>query len=113
MSVEKITAKRLAEKGMALLDRILTDFEDMPPKQLLGHTKNITDAVLACTKVQAEEREQLDFEKENQLSPEDIRAAFVGWLRSMPLEEKQQLMVETGLAPPLSPPPSQEDQPHA
>ena len=113
MSAEKVTAKRLAEKGIKLLDKILVSFEEMPDKQLWGHVKNITDCVMACVKVQAEEREQLDFEKTAQLSPEDIRAAMVEWLKGLPLEEKHALMAEAGIAPPIAPQAAQEAQPHA
>ena len=113
MSAEKVTAKRLAEKGLGLLSRILTDFEDMAGNQLRGHAKNITDCVLACTKVQAEEREQLDFEKATQLDPEAIRDAMLDWLKNLPASEKQALMAEAGLIPPTMAPPAPEAQPHA
>ena len=92
MSVERATAKRLAEKGLGLLSRILTDYEDMPGNQLRGHVKNITDCVMACVKVQAEEREQLEFESTASLSPDEIRAALKEYLSSLPYDERVALL---------------------
>ena len=96
MSVEAITATRLAAKGLRLIDKVLTIFEEMAEagqeKQLLGHTKNITDAVLACTKVQAEEREQVAFERENDIG--DLRRLLIEHLAAMSDAERGSIIAE-------------------
>jgi len=92
MSAELVTAKRLAERGLGILSRILTDFEDMPCNQLRGHVKNITDCVMACVKVQAEEREQLTFEREELTG--DLREMLKQYLASLPRAEVTALVAE-------------------
>jgi len=98
MSAELVTAKRLAERGLGILSRILTDFEDMPCNQLRGHVKNITDCVMACVKVQAEEREQLTFEREELTG--DLREMLKQYLASLPAAEVGRLVAESQQARP-------------
>lgn len=102
MSAEAITATRLAKRGMALVGRVLGLYEAMADEaekhdelaktQLLGHMRNITDAIVACTKVQAEEREQLEFEQEHKLG--DLRELILQYLASLKPAELTSLVAQ-------------------
>lgn len=102
MSAEAITASRLAKKGMGLIERALTLYEKMVQdaennnrereQQFLGHVRNITEAVLACTKVQAEEREQLEFEQEHKLG--DLRDLILQYLATLKPAELTSLVAQ-------------------
>lgn len=107
MSVEAVTATRLAHRGLKLIGRTMALYEEMAndaeagdtkaARQFLGHTKNITDAVMACVKVQAEEREQLEFEQEHNLG--DLRRLIVEYLAALKPADVSALLVEAKLPP--------------
>jgi hypothetical protein len=114
MSAESDKAGRIAAKGLDLIDKILDELATVPRDDWgKTHVRDVTDCVQAAVRFQAEERAQLDFEKEAKLAPEDIRAAMIEWLRGLPASEKQALMAEAGLVPPGAVTQPQEAQPHA
>ena len=77
------------------------------------HWRNLASCVETAARVQAEVREQTEFESKESLSSADIRKAVLDFLSALSAQDKQALMAEAGLIPPTMAPPAPEAQPHA
>ena len=85
MGPESDIAGRIAGKGLKILDKILDKLEAIPPCDWSGHhVRDITDCVMAAVKVQAEQREQLEFENGEKLGADDLRKLLKEYLASLP-----------------------------
>lgn len=85
ISAESDMAAKIARKGLAMIDRVLDQLDTVPREDWSKtHVRDITECVMAAVRVQAEERAQAEFEKENRLTPEDVRALIKEYLASLP-----------------------------
>ena len=88
ISAESDIAGRIARKGLRIVDKMLDKMaatvELDPVKWPNNFARNITDCILAAVKTQAEERAQAEFEKDERLTPEDVRGLIKSYLSDLP-----------------------------
>jgi hypothetical protein len=88
ISAESDIAGKIARKGLKIVDKMLDKMADLAEMECKAwpqnFARNITDCVIAAVKVQAEERAQAEFEKENRLTPEDVRGLIKEYLAALP-----------------------------
>ena len=85
ISAKHDVAGRVVQNGLRLIARTLSELASIPRDERSSHyVRDITDCVLAAVKVQAEERAQAEFEKEERLAPEDVRALIKDYLAALP-----------------------------
>lgn len=88
MSTENDIASEVAGQGLRMLKKVLARLDEVPfedwPK---GYVRDISDCVMAAVKFQAGERQQLDFERENHLTSDDVRGLIKDYLAALPAAE--------------------------
>ena len=93
MSTESDIAGKITQRGLSAILRVLTELDGLPRDDWSKtHVRDITDCVLAAVKVQAEEREQLNFEREHNMG--DLRDLLKQYLASLPPAEVVSLVEE-------------------
>lgn len=95
MSTESDMASEVAGQGLRMLRKVLAKLDGLPledwPK---GYVRDIAECVLAAVKVQTEERAQAEWERENRLTPEDVRGLITNYLSALPAVDLVAFMAE-------------------
>jgi len=98
ISAESDIAGKIARKGLRLVDKMLDKMAALvelePRNWPQNFARNVTDCILAAVKTQAEERAQAEFDKENRLSPEDVRGLIKDYLSALPAVDLVAFMAE-------------------
>jgi hypothetical protein len=88
MSTENDVAGKIARRGLALIDKVLDELAIVPRDDWgKTHVRDITDCVLAAVRVQAEERAQAEWEKDNRLSEDDVKELIRDYIAKLPAAE--------------------------
>jgi hypothetical protein len=92
MSIEYDIATDVAQTGLKALRGVLKTIMDYDEPMRVKYVREIAECVKAAAVVMKEEREQLEFEKEESLSPTEIQAAIENHLSAMSIPELQRLI---------------------
>ena len=105
----------ILDRGIRAISAGIDELAALPPegRSERYHWRNLALCVEAAAKVQAEVREQSQFESKEGLSPAEIRKAVVDFLSALSMQDKAALMAEAGIVPPAPPAQPQEAQQHA